>query len=334
MLGSQSNKYSQERFKLVFDNSPIAIWEEDLSVLSELRSEFEKKGIHDIRRHLAANPELIKKAFRKVKVVDVNQAAVDLYGATSKAELISHFGRNFTPEVLRILIDEFSTFLEGNKYFEVEFRGKTSRGRTYDALLRVTVPEEYAKTFSRAIVMIQDISEQKKLERHLRRLAQLDSLTRLYNHNTIKERLDAEFQRAKRYGSSLSCMMIDVDHFKVINDEFGHQKGDHVIKEVANTIKDSLRQVDIVGRYGGDEFLIILPETRPQNAKVAANRIQILFDKKDFRIQAHKSVKIALSIGISGYPVRDVNNAQELMAKADKAMYVAKKQGRNRIVIA
>jgi len=325
--------YQQEKFKLIFENSPIAIWEEDFSILLKLKKYLMSRKVVNIHQYLTRNPDVVKRTFRGIKVLDVNRAALKLYGVETKQQLVANFGKVIRPEMVNVLISEFTDLLEGKRYFEAEFKTLTSKGKRYDVLLKVSIPKEYQDSFSRAIVTIQDISDQKKLERHLRKVAQLDSLTQLYNHHTIVERLEAEVLRSKRYGSSLSCMMIDVDHFKIINDKYGHQKGDTVIKRVAQTFRRSLRQVDIVGRYGGDEFFIILPETKASNAKIAAQRLQTIFASKEFFIRSHVSVKMALSIGICGYPDEDIKEVKDLIAKADQALYTAKHEGRNRIVV-
>ena len=151
-----------------------------------------------------------------------------------------------------------------------------------------------------------DITPWKELERQLRRRSQLDGLTKLYNHNTINRCLEEELIRAKRYGLSLSCIMIDLDHFKIVDDKFGHQRGDNVLKKVAKMIKDCFRKADIVGRYGGDEFLVILPETKTENAKIAAKRIHRIFEEKILKYQQLMSFHISLSMGIAGYPSKKV----------------------------
>lgn len=325
--------YSQEKFRLIFENSPVAIWEEDISALAGLRKYLKDRTVTNAQKYLSEHKEIFVKTFSAIRILNANKAALDMCGAANKEQIIPGFARNFTKEIFDAMVGKFVALLSGKSSFEAEIRGRNLRGKNYEVLFRVSVPEECRKNFSRAIVTLQDITELKKMERHLRTLAQLDSLTKLYNHRTILNRLDAEFIRAKRYGSSLSCMMIDVDHFKVINDEYGHQRGDQVIRRVAHTLRQSVRQVDVIGRYGGDEFLVILPETKAQNAKVAATRIQNLFDSKKFQVRSEKSVSIALSIGISGYPAKDIKETKDLVAKADKAMYAAKKMGRNRIVI-
>ena len=318
---------------MIFEYLPIAIWEEDLSILAKLRKNLESRSVMNFRNYLTTNPELVKKTFRQIKIIDINKAAVKLYGAKSKEALISNLGKNFSPDLLNILIDEFASLLEGKSSFESEFKMRATDGTTHDVLIKVAVPDLYKDSFYRVIVTLQDITDRKKLERNLRQRAQIDGLTKLLNHNSIAQRLEQEVLRAKRYRLTLSCFMIDLDNFKSVNDQFGHQKGDQVLKRVATLIKNSLRKVDIVGRYGGDEFLVILPETNPENAKIAAKRIQDLFYSKPFKFQKGAPITITLSTGISGYPRHEVEHGKDLIALADKAMYKAKKMERDRIVI-
>ncbi len=322
----------QERYKLIFENSSVAIWEEDLSALLKLREDLKRRTVTNIRKYLLEHPEIIRRTYEEIKILNINAAALRLAGAETQEQLIENLGKFFTRELTQILVDKFVTFLQGKDFFQTELKVKSFRGKVYDALLKVSIPREHSKTLRHAVVTLEDITESKKMERHLRNLAQIDSLTKLYNHRTIIQRLEAEFARAQRYGSSLSVMMIDVDHFKVINDAYGHQKGDQIIRRVAGALKESIRQVDIIGRYGGDEFFIILPETKAQNAKIAAARIQNIFTTREFTIRAKTAVKIALSIGISGYPSPSVKEAKDLITHSDHAMYAAKKSGRNRIM--
>ena len=329
--GFLTKKYDIERFEIMFKYSPIAIWEEDFSALVKLRAILEKENVSHIRSYLCEHPKLVEQTFRSLKVVDVNQAALELYGASSKKELIENLGKRIHHEALNVMVDEFASLLEGRTIFEAEFKSRTLGGRLYDVIMRVSVPEVYKKNFKRVIVTFQDISVQKKYERHLQRLAQTDGLTKILNHNAVRYRLEEEFLRAKRYHLNLSCMMIDMDHFKKINDTHGHQKGDMVLRQTAGLIKDNLRDVDVVGRYGGDEFLVILPETPAERAKIAAQRIIDLF--RSLTRQTDKGVFNTVSIGISGFSSKGVTTAKELMAKADEALYRAKEAGRNDIVV-
>ena len=324
----------KERFRRIFEYTPIAIWEEDFSAFARLLKKLRAQGTTNFRKYFSEHTDVVRQTFRKVKVIDVNKTALALYGAKTKHELIASLGRTFTKDAARILVDEFSALAEGKNYFEAQFKTRTLQGKLYDVLLKVSVPRDYEKTFSSVYVTIQDIREQKSLERHLKRVAQQDSLTGVLNSRAILNRLEEELIRSRRYHSDLSCFMLDIDHFKTVNDRFGHQRGDQILKKVARIIKDGLRRTDIVGRYGGDEFLVILTETKPQNAKVAAERLRGLVNSFNFSSSRQAPFKITISIGISGFPSEQVKHFKDLVSRADKALYQAKTLGRDRIVLA
>ena len=320
--------YQEDRLRMIFENSPIAIWEEDFSALAELRKSLKAQKIKDTRAYLLKHRDVVANTFRQLKVLDVNKAALELYGASTKKDLLSNLGKTVHRDVLRVLVDEFAALIDGAEYFESEFKSKTLAGKVHDVRIRVKVPAIYKKTFERVIVTLHDVSVQKKYEASLKKLAQIDGLTEVYNHTTILKRLDEEFKRAQRYGKNLSCLMIDLDHFKGINDLCGHQRGDKVLKQSAAVIKDHIREVDVLGRYGGDEFLVILPETPLNRAGVVADRLIKIFDELS-QSKNKTTVFSTVSVGIGGVPTDGIESAKELMARVDKAMYQAKKAGRN-----
>ncbi|MFA5059888.1 MAG: diguanylate cyclase [Candidatus Omnitrophota bacterium] len=323
----------QERFRHIFENSPVAIWEEDLSAVLQLIRRLQKQGTKDLRKYFLSHPAIVAHAFRNIKILDINKAALQLYGAKNKKELVKNFGKTFAAGALEILTDEFLTLAKGEKNFSTELKSRTIDGKMRDVLLRVSVPDGYERSLSRVIVTLEDITERKQLERHLKKVAQQDGLTKLFNSRAISKRLDEELIRAKRYNLNLSCLMLDVDYFKVINDKFGHQKGDQILKRVATLIKTSLRRSDIVGRYGGDEFLAILTQTKPENAKIAAERIRQLVTAQRFPSYKNIPTKITVSIGVSGYPHKDVKDFRNLISNADKALYLAKGSGRDCVIL-
>jgi len=160
-------------------------------------------------------------------------------------------------------------------------------------------------------------------------LAIIDSLTGLFNRRRFESILSNEFKRASRYGNPLSCMMIDVDHFKQVNDIHGHQTGDAVLREVAQVIQASIREVDSPARWGGEEFVVLSPNTPKENAKLAAARILNAVAKHTF--PELKGKQLTVSIGLAGIPDPSIDTQDKLLHAADLAMYEAKKNGRNRI---
>ncbi|MEZ7890839.1 MAG: diguanylate cyclase [Candidatus Wallbacteria bacterium] len=159
-----------------------------------------------------------------------------------------------------------------------------------------------------------------------------DGMTKLYIHRYFQARLDEEIVRARRYKSSLTLIMLDVDHFKSFNDTYGHQMGDVVLIGVAEVIKSVIRSnLDIPARYGGEEFAVILPETDIEGAVRLAERIRYEIEKKEFK-HSNKTVHVTASLGIASYPIHSVSKL-DLIAKADLALYKSKQNGRNRVSI-
>ncbi|PKK91750.1 MAG: hypothetical protein CVV64_03550 [Candidatus Wallbacteria bacterium HGW-Wallbacteria-1] len=165
----------------------------------------------------------------------------------------------------------------------------------------------------------------------LYKLAITDGMTKLYIHRYFQQRLDEEIKRTDRYGSELSLIMTDVDHFKNFNDSFGHQQGDRVLQSVAKIMRDSMREVDIVARYGGEEFAVICPEKSYEEILIPAERLRVAVENYDLEI-AGKRVPITISIGIATYPT-DAGDKKTLIERADQALYHAKETGRNRVCL-
>lgn len=159
----------------------------------------------------------------------------------------------------------------------------------------------------------------------------LDPLTGIFNRRYFENQLSKELQRASRYEHSLSILFLDIDHFKKINDEFGHQTGDAILSDLSQTIERSLRSVDVVARYGGDEFIVLLPETKKAQAFKTAQRILGTIKHHDFFKDKLKVKELGVSIGVAGFP-EDAGGTYELIKKADAALYQAKAKGGSRAV--
>lgn len=173
--------------------------------------------------------------------------------------------------------------------------------------------------------------ENARLFDETRQLAITDGMTFLYNYRHFMECLAEEFSRAKRYKRELSLLMIDVDFFKKYNDTYGHQKGDEVLRGLADILKRSVRASDIVARYGGEEFVILLPETENEKALMLAERIRKDVESANLARDGSAPVeKVTVSIGVSTVDA-EIKSFDDLMTKADKALYQAKNSGRNRV---
>lgn len=159
-------------------------------------------------------------------------------------------------------------------------------------------------------------------------LAITDALTGLYNRRRFHDILQKEFERSKRYSSPVSLLMIDIDHFKKINDRHGHLAGDHVLLEVAQIIQKNIRDVDTAARYGGEEYIVILPNTEKNDALTVAERMRTSIQNSSFQ-EINKDV-ITVSIGIAGLPEKHIDTEDKLIRSADLALYRSKQNGRNR----
>jgi len=164
-------------------------------------------------------------------------------------------------------------------------------------------------------------------------LATTDGLTGLLNHRHAQEVLRRELGRAVRYGHSLSILMLDVDGFKQFNDTYGHPQGDTVLQSIAHILRAGVRSTDYIGRYGGEEFLIILPETTRADACVLAERIRAAVEAKRFPTGDGGQIRKTVSIGVAAYP-EDAIDAGTLVQHADSALYRAKRSGKNRVLTA
>ncbi len=179
-------------------------------------------------------------------------------------------------------------------------------------------------------ITVQDVTEIANYEKKLIELNMRDSLTGAYNRRFLTRRLDEEFERHKRYERSLSLLMIDIDHFKNVNDTYGHQIGDCILKSVASEISHTLRKVDLLVRYGGEEFCCILPETGLESALVLAERIRSTIEQKEHEFDPLK-IRITISIGVHEFK-GNLDSADTLLRKADEALYLAKEAGRNQVI--
>lgn len=218
---------------------------------------------------------------------------------------------------------------------ELDVRSPVTRtdeiGRLAFAFNRMA--DEHQRTHERIVRLNADL-EKRVAERteQLRELASREPLTGLYNRRYFNEMLEHRFSEAKRYENAVSCIMLDLDDFKNVNDCFGHQTGDKLLILTAETISGQLRTADVAARFGGDEFIVLLPQTDSDRAHVLGERIAAQLAEQ---VREHLAgVRITVSMGIASLPSAEIESAEALMRAADNALYEAKAAGKDRIVVA
>lgn len=232
---------------------------------------------------------------------------------------------------LRELADVMHLFSHGRLDARAATRRQDEIGRLAAAFNRMA--DQHQNTHERALQLNSELEQRvAQRTRQLRELASREPLTGLYNRRHFNEVLERGFAEARRYGQDLSCLMIDLDGFKSANDRLGHLVGDELLILTATTIVRELRAADVAARYGGDEFVALLPQTDDQNARVLAERIMSAYERE--LPSHHPTAGLSMSIGIASIAATATTDPEDLLRAADQALYSAKRAGKNRVVVA
>lgn len=195
----------------------------------------------------------------------------------------------------------------------------------------INFPELEARVRSMLrIKRLQDELEEKN--RELERVSISDGLTGLFNHRHIHGLLHEEFERADRTGERLTVAMFDLDRFKSVNDNYGHQAGDRVLEKFADILRETAREIDRLGRYGGEEFMALLPDTGIDDGVVFVERVRREVARHPFNVGRAEPLQMTVSCGVATYPHDLIRDPETLVRLADEALYAAKRGGRNRVV--
>lgn len=199
---------------------------------------------------------------------------------------------------------------------------------TYKENLETLVEQRTAELHKKNISLEDEVSERAQAERKLEMLATTDSLTMLYNRRKFDEMLRYEIDRDRRYKDGLSLIMCDIDHFKNINDQYGHHIGDKVLIEFVEKVSSSIRKTDLLARWGGEEFAVLIPGANAEVALSVAEKIRSVIEVGDYSVDS----RVTASFGVS--VLLDMEDEESIVKRADKALYKAKEQGRNCVVFA
>ena len=286
-------------------------------------------------------------------IIDCNDAAVDLLRCTDKSQVLSlHpavLSPEFQPDGRRSLEKcvEMDALAHERGFHRFEWTHRRMDGEEFP--VEVTLTPVTLEDRPALLVVWHDLTDRKRVEeavrdhavilefqkgqleaanRELEALATTDGLTGLTNHRAFQERLAEEVRRAERYGTPLSVVFLDVDHFKGYNDRHGHPEGDAVLRGVAGLLRGTARETDMAARYGGEEFVIVLPQTDGGTALAVAERIRAAVEGAPWPLRP-----ITASFGVAALR-QGVESSGDLIARADQALYQAKKGGRNRVALA
>lgn len=262
--------------------------------------------------------------------VRINQTELNWLGK-SRDEVIGQPFKNFIAEPGRSQFDKsFATFLAQGHIEDVEFSLMHANGTARPVLINATLIHDAdgKPVMSRSIVF--DITERKKLEQRLEELSNKDSMTGLCNRRHFRELADQEIARAARLQSTFALAILDVDHFKRVNDDFGHAIGDRLLVTLARILKATMRSIDIVARIGGEEFAVLMPHTDVDTARQVMDRLREDLAAGSIRLNDGRTVTFTVSIGVTGQHTGETD-LDAMLARADKALYEAKGLGRNRV---
>lgn len=215
------------------------------------------------------------------------------------------------------------------KSWSGEFKNQRKNGTTYWAAASISPIRDAKGKLTHFIGLQDDITEKKILQEKLEQAATRDSLTELFNRHCFFQLMEQEMTRAKRYNRPFSLLIFDLDKFKRVNDTYGHQAGDEVLKTFARTLSRSMRSTDVIGRYGGEEFVACLPETNLAEAVSMAQRLRKLVAQKTV-IFKENTINFTVSVGCTQWQPEDIK-PEDLVQRADQALYLAKNKGRNRV---
>ncbi len=317
----------------------IAILAAEIFFLSRIKQKVQAKKERILERYSCLKE---KEKIQQVKIVKLEHSLAERFlfydlarkiaPILDKKELLSVFSN----EIRRLGRIEKFEFFDSNKDSDcgdIEAEKNCSMfelGKGQDQVLKITTKSnnilEYMPFF---VKLLRLCLERIKLYNKLQELSTLDRLTMVYNRRHFMLRYQEEFKRAKEFKLNLAFLMIDIDHFKKINDTYGHLVGDAALREVARVIRENIREIDFLARFGGEEFSIVLPEADKASAIMAAERINSRVSRKRIRV-FDEVLSVNISVGLAAFP-QNTLYPDVLIEAADKALYKAKLSGKNRV---
>ena len=311
---------------------PIILKTKLIELNLSLKTKIEQE-VNKIKSILDAQDNIII-VTNKEEITNVNKKFLDFFGINDFNDFI-----NSKKNIFDFFIDELGFISKKQLSNQESWFDYIQNLQEIDQIVKMrnldnqekifTIHVDYCEQKSDDYVFsLTDITKFKEKSNLLEYQASHDKLTGLYNRNKFDDIYSKEIKRAKRYNNDLSMIIFDVDNFKTINDTFGHQIGDEVLKDIAKISLENIREQDISSRWGGEEFMILLPQTNKNGAEIVANKIRNSIENHSF---TNNSLKVTASFGVTQFCVKN-DDEDSFMSKADKLLYKAKETGKNKVM--
>jgi len=279
---------------------------------------------------IETEPECVKVLAPDGTLLQMNRAGLDMIEAESESEVIGRKVTDIVAPQYRKAFDDLSRRVNRGESGTLEFEIVGLKGGHRWLDTHAVPMRDVNGRITGLLGVTRDITARKQFEQDLEELAQTDFLTNLANRRHFMALAEQELSRTLRYGGPLSVLMMDVDHFKRVNDTYGHKTGDLVLRSFADLSRHALREVDAIGRIGGEEFAVVLPQTDAREALDAAERLRKLTEDAEIALEQGLPLHFTVSIGVATLAGTSTN-IDTLLSQADQALYKAKKSGRNRV---
>lgn len=321
-LANSSRDYTQEDLEVISKIGKVyAIVLHNKQQENELRNSEER-----FRLMIDGAPfPIVVCGLEEYSILYSNQLAASFFNISQEEAMLLKITDFYVVQKERLKM--FAELRKQGRVLGRELQLKNRKGQIFWVIVSAVKMEWFGKPV--VMVAINDISARKKMEEELQRLATTDTLTGILNRRQFFILAEQEVERSRRYGRTLALLLYDIDHFKQVNDTFGHQAGDIVLRELAKLVHEQLRRNDIEGRVGGEEFAVLLPETTISEAVVLAERIRGIIENFAINI-GETSLHITASFGVTAVKENDVA-LDSIYKRADSALYEAKNAGRNRV---
>jgi diguanylate cyclase (GGDEF)-like protein len=300
----------------LFEHSPVSLWVEDFSAIKRLLDEVREQGIVDFRVFTDVHPEFVERCMSEIKVLDINQQTLDLFGAPTKEELLNRQGEIFRDDMLPHFREQLVDLWNGKLFQQREVLNYSLAGEEVHVLLQFSVLPGHEDDWNLVQVALTDITARKKAEAYLEFLGKHDVLTKLYNRSFYVDELNRIDRKEVK---PVSVVMVDVNGLKSANDMWGHAAGDALLRRAGEVLGKAVERPGCAARIGGDEFALLLPGMDEHGAEaVMANLEKLVVLNNQF----YPGLPLSLAVGAATR--LDAESIEETVKRADLRMYRAK----------